>query len=250
MSDITTDPAFLADLQRAQRIGLESCAAAFDALEAGMDHDDVAALLIKEIEARGATTGDPPLVHFGDETAGGILTRTLRASPLGEGEVVCLAVRPIIGQAVGEFGDTRVYGENGRYWQFRRMAYRIFQAFLDSAGTCETERDIIRLADDHAYQRGFSLFHPLAGTIAHPLRPTDARAERMRARKELLTNRLRRLLPGSDRPFEGPWCVEPRFLVADVGYMFKCVIMRGESGGVEVVGGPLPEGVSTGPWLA
>lgn len=242
------DPAFQKSLEDAQRIGRDAMDHAFASLEVGMSHGDVNHLLETFLKDAGATFLEPPRIEFGTQTGGGFLMRHLRTSPLQAGEVVSIDLRPVVGEAPGDVADTRIFGENGRYWQYRRMAFRIFTTFMDGLGACKTERDVIRFADDCAYQRGFSLFHPVSGLITHPVTPVMApERERLADKAAILTNRLRRITPGGDRPFTGLWSVEPRFLIEEIGFLFEEVVLVEEGKPMQVIGGKMPE---AGPWLA
>ena len=234
MADSDLDTHFLKDLRQSQHIAREVCEDVFACLRPGLTSGEIAGLLAEAAQLRNAPLLMPAMVEIATETAGGILPHIPPRRRLREGDLINLSARPVVGNVAGDFRDTRIFGENGRWVQYRKLVRFTYESFLADLPSCRTEEEITTLAGHWAFSQGFELYHPTSGSICHPILPLRGNwRDQIGPREDLLVSRIKKLLPGKGRLFTGPWSVEPRFLIGEVGYVFHDVVRIDENGELE-----------------
>lgn len=236
MADSGPDITFLPQLRQAQHIARLVCEDVYACLRPGLTSEEIAGVLGEAAMLRGAPLLLPAMVEIAAETAGGLLPHLPPRRRLRNGDLINLSARPVVGNAAGDFRDTRVFGENGRWSQYRKLVRFTYESFLADLPSCRTEQEITTLAGKWAFSQGFELYHPTSGSICHPILPLRGGwRDQLGPKEDLVVSRIKKLLPGRGRSFVGPWSVEPRFLIGEVGYVFHDVVFINENGELEVL---------------
>ena len=216
--------ALLEALAEAQTAAARLVEATGGKLEPGMHRRDVSGLIDRLAKEAGVRLVMPPRVGFGTKAAT-LSPLAPDPGPLVGATLVTLDLQVQAGEASGDYARTLQFGDDGRLWFYRRLAYKIYDSFREGLPGCKNEREAWALAHDCSHREGARLLGP-AHTLGHHLLLTGGRSRpaiELLARKERLEHLVRARLPlGVLSPkLSSVWSLEPVFEIDRHTFRFE-----------------------------